>query len=336
MPIDTDRFSASLRRKGVELDSRRLLIARLEGSEQEQDITEPVNCGGFGRIRHFRLSRGGRWPRNPLPIDPAHRALGKQSQDEIRAQVFQNAICNWRCWYCYVPFDLLSGNRESSKMFSAAELVDMYLAEPCRPWILDLSGGQPDLVPEWVPWTMQALLNRGVEDDVFLWSDDNLSNDYFWLFLNERDIDLVANYPNYGRVCCFKGFDSASFAFNTRADPSLFDRQFDLMSRLLALRLDLYAYVTFTSPTRSQLPYAVSRFVDRLQQLAHYLPLRTVPLQVEIFTPVHARLDAESRDALTIQHVALDAWETELERRFSAEERAMPLVDIPLYSGLGR
>ena len=30
----------------------------------------------------------------------------------IEAQAFQNAACNWRCWYCYVPFELLAAKEE--------------------------------------------------------------------------------------------------------------------------------------------------------------------------------------------------------------------------------
>ena len=45
----------------------------------------------------------------------------------MRAQVFQNAVCNWRCWWCYVPFELLSGSPKHSAMLAAGQLVDSYL-----------------------------------------------------------------------------------------------------------------------------------------------------------------------------------------------------------------
>jgi hypothetical protein len=119
-----------------------------------------------------------------------------------------------------VPFSLLSGSPHRSAWFTAASLVDAYLAEPDPPAILDLSGGQPDLVPEWVPWTLQALTDRDAAA-VYVWSDDNLSNDYFWRYLTAAERELTATHPRYGRVCCFKGFDAESFAFNTRAAPEL-------------------------------------------------------------------------------------------------------------------
>jgi hypothetical protein len=163
--INTDAYSAQLRAKAVDVARRALLISDLRGTAQEDDLSEPVNCGGYGRIRHFSSATSAGWPRNPLPIVPVAVSLGIPTEEEKRAQVFQNAICNWRCWYCYVPFSLLSGNEKRARWLTAAELVDFYLGEPGRPHILDLSGGQPDLVPEWVPWTLQALADRGADDD---------------------------------------------------------------------------------------------------------------------------------------------------------------------------
>src|ERR1700683_2992482 len=102
--IDTDKLSAGYRERAIDTAGYRLLITRFTGTDQEKDVTEPSNCRGFGRIRDLRRDRGNNWPRNPLPIDPACRALGLRSGSELRAQVFQNAVCNWRCWYCFVDF----------------------------------------------------------------------------------------------------------------------------------------------------------------------------------------------------------------------------------------
>lgn len=327
-PIDTDRFSETLRTRGVDRTSRAVLISRLAGSEQEPDIHEPINCAGLGRVRHFRRVRDPNWPANPLPIDPAIRSLGLTPTPTIRAQVFQNAICNWRCWYCFVPFELLRGDRSRSEMVPVKQLIDMYLAVPNRPRVLDLSGGQPDLVPEWVPWMMQELQARGLQDNTYLWSDDNLSNDYIWRYLSEEELALISTYPSYGRVCCFKGFDETSFAFNTGADPGLFDRQFKLMSRMLTLGIDLYAYVTLTTPTTNRLGERMRRFVDRLQELSPTLPLRTVPLKIDLFTPMLGRMDPAKQRAVESQWSAVESWTDEIEDRFTGEERALSAIDV--------
>ena len=328
--IDTDAVSARYRAAAVRPDERRLLVTDFRGSEQEPDLTEPANCDGLGRIRHFRRQTSARWPFNPLPIDPAARFLGVEPSALLRAQVFQNAVCNWRCWYCFVPFNLLAAHPGHSRWVTADELVELYLREDSCSSVIDLSGGQPDLVPEWVPWTMRALQERGLEGAVYLWSDDNLSNDYFWQYLRNEDIDLICSYRGYGRVGCFKGFDRESFGFNTAADPVLFDRQFDLIGRLIGLGLDVYGYVTLTAPTANGVACRIARFVDRLQGVAPLLPLRVIPLEVKVFTPVESRLSRLRREALVHQQRAAEAWTRELDRRFAAEVRNLSVVDVGL------
>lgn len=331
MLIDTDSLSARYRAQLIDHQTRRLLITNFRNTKQEVDLTEPPNCNGFGRIRHFKRKTSEGWPPNPLPIDPACNALSLAFTDMLRAQAFQNAACNWRCWYCFVPFDLLSANRNYSDWLTPTMLIDLYLDQPDPPPVIDLTGGQPDLVPEWVPWMMTELRARGLERDVYLWSDDNLSNDYFWRFLSERERELVSTYINYGKVCCFKGFNAESFSFNTLAEPSLFDRQFDLMERLLETGIDIYAYVTITTPSSQGISDDIRRFVDRLQMLDENLPLRTVPLEIEMFTPVAGRLDEVKQRALKNQWIVVEAWQREIEGRFSLEKRALSIVDVSLH-----
>jgi uncharacterized Fe-S cluster-containing radical SAM superfamily protein len=330
--IDTDSFSATLRRRGIDLDHQLVAIARLEGSQEAEDISSPLNCRGFGRIRHFRRGTAPGWPENALPIDPAASALGIPAADLVEAQVFQNAVCNWRCWYCYVDFPLLSGNADTSQMFSADDLIELFVAHgPNRPRVLDLSGGQPDLVPEWVIWMARELDRRDLTDEVYLWSDDNLSNDYFWRHLDGGDRAYLSARAHYGKVCCFKGFDGESFAFNTGAAPDLFERQFDLMRRLVSeTEIDLYCYATFTSPSSLDPAPGMSEFVDRLQEIDHNLPLRLVPLRIEAFTPARDRIGPEHERAMSNQDEAVAAWSSELEQRFGDNERNLEITDVEL------
>lgn len=295
---------------------KRVLVSNFEGSQQKEDLSLPPNCGGFGRIHHFRRTQPSPWHDNPLPIDPAAKALGLGQLEEIKAQVFQNAICSWRCWYCFVDFDLLSANPKYSEFKTADELVDLYLREPERPSLIDLSGGQPDLVPEWGLWMVEALQRRDL-NSVYLWTDDNLSNDYLWRVLTSDQIRKLASFGNYGRVGCFKGFDPKSFSFNTKAHPELFKEQFALMSRLVRSRFDVYGYVTLTAADDSHIEQKIADFIDRLQECVHAnFPLRTVPLKVSVFSPTAARLGPNEERSLKIQELAVSAWNAELNRRY--------------------
>lgn len=330
MFADTEHRATVLRRKGIDLADKKVLITKFEGSQQEADLSEPPNCGGLGRLRHFRRATSIGWPSNPLPIDPARNALGLKPSDEILAQAFQDAICDWRCWYCYVPFEMLSANQRHSEWVTASELVDRFSLDDRRAPMIDLTGGQPDLVPEWTLWMMEALIERGLSETTYIWVDDNLSSDYFWRFLSGDQIDFIQSYPKYGRVGCFKGFDSESFSFNTAAKPELFDRQFEIFARHLASGVDCYAYVTLTTPSGNGIDAKMGQFLDRLQGISENLPLRTVPLEIVKWGPVDHRLNDERKAALSLQYQAVEAWQREVARRFTAEMRALPIHDVPV------
>lgn len=329
--IDTAKFSERLRARAVDPNGKRLLVSSLAGSQQEVDISEPLNCEGYGRVRHFRSTTADGWPSNPLPISPASKALGIQPVPPmIRAQVFQNAACGWRCWYCFVPYSLLSADSKRSRWMTAEELIGLYTKETDRPVVIDLSGGSPDLVPEWIVWTMDALDKAGLADSTYLWSDDNLSTNYLFEKLEPQMLQRLGAYKNYGRVCCFKGFDSQSFSFNTNAQASDYDSQFETMRRLLALGIDLYCYVTLTSPSEDNIRNKISIFMDRLQQLHPNLPLRTVPLRIRVFSPVNDRLTDPRRLSMVVQEQAILAWNDEIRVRYHDDLRALDISDVPL------
>jgi uncharacterized Fe-S cluster-containing radical SAM superfamily protein len=337
MPVDTEGLAAKYRAQTIDLVNRRILVTDLRGTVQENDLSESPNCGGFGRIRHFRRATSEGWPTNPLPMEPANSRLGLAAADSINAQVFQNAACNWRCWYCFVPYELLSANPAHSSWLSASDLVSLYERESRRPPLIDLSGGQPELTPEWIPWVIEALGESALRDSVYVWSDDNLSCDYFWRYLTSAEQELVVNYPLYGRVACFKGFDQTSFAFNTRAEASWFDKQFELMARLVGSGMDVYAYATFTTPNADGIEDAMRRFVDRLQKIDENLPLRTVPLEIQHFSPVSSRLTTVHSLAFQNQWRAVEAWQREIGDRFSATARSVPIDQVALpYLAISR
>ncbi len=175
---------------------------------------------------------------------------------------------------------------------------------------------------------MDALEEAGIADKVYLWSDDNLSIDYYWTMLSSPDRHRIRSYQNYGRVGCFKGIDPESFAFNTEAEESGYHYQFDLFRRYVEEGLDMYAYVTFVVPHEDGLQERMVAFVDSLQAIDRFLPLRTVPLQVLSFTPTKSRLDAERQRSLDLQYAVLRVWKQLLDERFTDEERSRPISDI--------
>ena len=166
---------------------------------------------------------------------------------------------------------------------------------------------------------MRALKAAGLDDTTYLWTDDNLSTTYLFDALSSDDRELLCAYPNYGRVCCIKGFDARSFAFNTRAAPDGYEQQFATLRRVLELGLDTYGYVTLTSPHADGVAALVADLIDRLQGIDPNFPLRIVPLRIAIFTPVAQRL---ARDPDRARSLLADTDDTGRVFRFEAGHRS--------------
>ena len=177
---------------------------------------------------------------------------------------------------------------------------------------------------------LDALADAGLTQQVYLWSDDNLSNDYLFRYLTDDQISRLAEAPGYGRACCLKGFDRASFTFNTTAPAEHFDRQLALLRRIVATGMDVYCYATFTTPTLPASPAdTMRRLADDLQSIDEHLPLRLVPLEVSVFGPVHPRLRSAHAESLQLQHRMVAAWQAVLAERFTAAQRATAVCRHP-------
>jgi len=191
--LDFDSFATNLRSKSI-IGNNQFLISRFTNSVQEKDLSEGSNCQGFGRIHHFKFEKGNDWVNDPLPHQVAAWKLGLPFHHEERVQVFQNAACNCRCWYCFVDYNLLTASKSHSDFKTADDLLDLFLQEKNRPYIIDLSGGQPDIIPEWPVRMMEALIRRKLDDRCYLWLDDNLTTYNAWKYLSNEDFEVMRNF----------------------------------------------------------------------------------------------------------------------------------------------
>lgn len=325
-PLDSQKLAEWLREKSINNQAKTIRMTKFPGSAQAIDLSLLPNCGGFGRIHHFRLELDPNWVANPLPILPACKYLGLPVMDVLLAQVFQLAACDFRCWYCFVDFNLLSADPKYSEMIVPKQLLQIMLDEKANSQVIDLSGGQPELVPEYVLWFLEARKELGLEQSHFVWADDNLSTDYMWRYLSEAEIAFMAKTPGFARVGCLKGFDAESFTFNTRADDTLFDQQIELLGRLVAAGFDQYGYITITAMNINDLPAKMAQLIDKIQNRVHpNFPLRIVPLRIFGF---NANINRYNQQAETNQFRALEAWLSEMQHRFSAAELLTPITEV--------
>ncbi len=312
-------------------ETGQFLISKIGSSEQVKDLSVPPNCDGYGRIRHFKRFIADDWGTDPLPIDPAIKALRLSYIDIIKAQVFQIASCNLHCWYCFVPDSLKCANDNNSNWFTAQGIIDLFKKSDSVAKVIDLSGGNPELVPEWVLHTMKALDKTELTNEVYLWSDDTLTTDYTFKFLSPDDITYMKSYKNYGKVCCFKGFDAHSFSFNTKLPENFYNRQFEIFSKYLELGLDLYGYVTFTTDNIDGLEDNMCAFINKLRQCHPLLPLRVVPLKIVKFSPTQSRINPTYEEALINQLIVYKEWRKQLQATYSIKQLNDNICDIPLY-----
>jgi uncharacterized Fe-S cluster-containing radical SAM superfamily protein len=210
---------------------------------------------------------------------------------------------------------MLSGNETVSEWLTPDEMIDRYLAEVDRPRIIDLSGGSPDLVPEWIAWTMDAIQVRNLSEFVYLWSDDNLSSNLLMSAEQRPLLRRIEQYAGYGRVCCLKGLDSSSFGFTTGASEDEFELQLRILKSYLATSIDLYGYITLACPPDIDDRGRIRRLMDRLQMMRADFIARLVPLRIEKFSTMAGRLDGYRNEALRHQDELVETWVEELAAR---------------------
>jgi uncharacterized Fe-S cluster-containing radical SAM superfamily protein len=327
--MDMQRYFIECRNSVYNKSTQQVLLSRISGSEQEKDLSLPPNCCGVGRVHHFRRKLDEDWF-DPLPMDPMSKSLGLPIYDIIQAQVFQIASCNLNCWYCFVPNNLKIGDRNHSSYFTSEQMIDMFIKENINIRIIDLSGGNPELTPEWILETMKALENRKLSDKIYLWSDDALTTGFFFSELSKSDVRYIKQYPHFGKVGCFKGFDARSFCFNTSLDGSFFDKQFELFQNYLTLGIDIYGYVTFTTDCLDNLEEKIHLFIHRLKGIHSFLPLRIVPLKIIEFSPVKQRLNQKYEVAINNQTTVFHEWRRQLHKLYSNDQLAQRICDVSI------
>ena len=94
--------------------------------------------------------------------------------------------------------------------------------------------------------------------------------------------------------------------------------------------MDLYAYATFTTADPDRIADRMHVFCDRLQCIDPMLPLRVIPLEIEVWGPVAARMRPERTVSLHLQQEAIAHWNAEILQRFAPAERELPINRVPL------
>lgn len=245
------------------------------------------------------------------------------SESSWKTVCLQMIGCTWRCWYCYVDTDLLSGNSSKGRFLTFSEMVE--IIRNSGTGIVDLTGGQPDLVPEW-PLALETELNNDPSGagNYHIRTEDNLNNDFLWRFLSDFDVSRLASSPNHTHIGCFKGFNDESLRNSTRtAVEGSYSTQMLIARRLFESGFEPYYYAVFPVAHTDNLEHDIHVFFHDLQKIVEWLPLRVVPLKLRPTTTWQQKTSSDYRPdyediaheiwfALVEKHFGRVAFETEL------------------------
>lgn len=316
-----------LRNKIVDKEKKRILLANIEDTLENKDDICDVNCRGVGRIRHYKdfklflCNKNGKKRKLLRGYNPANEI--------IDTQVYQIVGCNWRCWYCFVDDEILSGNTSKCQWLTIEELIDTFLEQNLD--IIDLSGGQPDLVPEWCLWVMQELEKRGYRGKKYIWLDDNLSTpSILESQLSSQEIKYMADYPLHSRACCFKGFSDNTIQFNIQNKKIKIAEQIKCFEKLYNYGFDLYAYITLTAQKGSYTKEEVDVFVRKIQEINYNLPLRIIPLEIRDFTATSNRIRQTYHEAYQEQYKVYDIWNDIMHKYYSVDDIERQFEEIEI------
>ena len=289
-----------------------------------------VNCDEFGMIRIFQRNKFNDWNADPIPMDIISSKMQIKKLDNIPVQMFEVAKCNLHCWWCYLPKQLKNITEEYTKWFSVSELFNLFERENNDVKVIYLSGGNPELVPEFVYSFMKELDKRKRSQEIFLWSDDVLTTDFLVEKMSKEQINYMTQYKNYAKICCLKGFDNESFEYNTGMDKKEFDNQIKRLKMCIDIGFDVYGYIILVCKALNDIESKIKKTMDKLQEISYFLPLRIIPIKIEKFSAVIERLNEEREQSILNQYQVLQIWNNELYNRFTKAELECNIADLKL------
>lgn len=307
----------------------KFLICKILYNNLESKKNLKVNLDDFGRIRTFIRDKFEDWNSDPIPMDIISKKFNYKKLDKVDVQMIEVAKCNLHCWWCYLPDEIRRINDNYMKWFSVEELVNLLTRDNSSCKSVYLSGGNPELVPEFIYSFMKELDKRNLSEKIFLWSDDVLTTDYLINFDKEK-IDYMVKYNNYAKICCLKGFDEESFAFNTLLDSGVFKEQLHRLKKYIEMGFDVYCYIILTCNSLEKAKVKVKKLIKQLQDISYNLPLRVIPIKIETFSAVIPRLNDEREKAILNQYEVLNIWNKEIKKIYNEDEINKNIAEIEI------
>jgi uncharacterized Fe-S cluster-containing radical SAM superfamily protein len=231
--------------------------------------------------------------------------LGKPWKFFNRLIAVHVPLCPNDCWHCYLPHKLYVGKADSatrSEPLTSEDIVDRFLIQRTTDYrndkhsnVLRITGGEPFLLPELIVECLRIIRKRGLEEDVFVWTETNLEpfmgkpgEAFMDLEENKRILDELSNFKNFLVHPCFHGLDQSEFKMITsRGENISLDDQVDAIKRLFDANIDIYP--TYGSNVCN--PRNAKNLYKKLSEINPQLPLRIALIEYKFdYPPVENRV----------------------------------------------
>jgi uncharacterized Fe-S cluster-containing radical SAM superfamily protein len=253
----------------------------------------------------------------------------------------QVAYCNFHCWYCYVPDELLRGGK--AQYLTSKEIVDRFLQLRNRKGmkcsVLRITGGEPFLVPELILECLQLIEKAGLAKEVFVWSETNLSPflsegsnqpTLVETWLNEvgNKLEDFAAFDNFALHPCLHGTDESNFHQTTLARDEFFSRLVNAFRTLVQCGIDIYPTISSNASPSDNLE---KLFLD-LKSIHPSLPLRFALITDDFnYPPIDERLSRERRTGTIYgKRIMITKWNKLIRQNYKRDYAEIPRKDVKL------
>jgi uncharacterized Fe-S cluster-containing radical SAM superfamily protein len=253
----------------------------------------------------------------------------------------QIGLCNFHCWYCYVPEAVLRGS--GAQYLTPQDLVDQFLKIRCaresKSSVLRISGGEPFLAPDLVLDCLEYLERIGLDKEVFLWSETNLSPflseepggpvlAQIWLQQRGSRLEDLASFRNFALHPCLHGTNPSDFHQTTLAQAEFFDRLVEAFATLVRSRIAIYPTISSNASPSDNLDSLFSK----LKAIHPNLPLRFALVTYDFaYPPVNERLTREHRTPTRYDSRSMiSKWDELLRKHYGKSYAEIPRKDVGL------
>jgi uncharacterized Fe-S cluster-containing radical SAM superfamily protein len=251
--------------------------------------------------------------------NPAYVAayrLGGDPREYNSVFTIQVGGCNYRCSFCYVPRNANNPMIAPSRLFSAREILDAFEKirkdQDKKIKVIRLSGGEvTSIVPEMIIDINDEINRRGLSEEIYLFSDCNLSTIEFVRCL-KSEFRAIARQKNFGMIGCLKAVGDGNigkedFTLITGASPEFFENQFKAIDFYVnEIQVDFYLYLLPTVfGSQEEVRMKLNACLNRLREINVNLPLR-----------------------VNILHIALERYKATIENLKEAEKEGRKLPNF--------